>query len=221
MRPLLYRGKRVECPICGAKYRKFLPFGRPVRKNALCPKCGSLERHRRLYLYLREKTGIFKERAVVLHFAPERGLSTVLSSHPKLQYVSTDFEMPQVAVRSDITMLPFETGTFDYVLCCDVLEHVPRDIDAMGELRRVLKQSGCAILRVPLNGKIETDEDLTVTDPVQRRARYGQEDHVRYYGDNIVDRLESVGFRVSMANSMKEFVGRHGLSSEILYVCQP
>lgn len=50
---LFYKYRRrggVECPVCGAKYRKFLPYGYvQPRPNALCPKCLSLERHRLLW----------------------------------------------------------------------------------------------------------------------------------------------------------------------------
>ena len=47
---LFYRGRGAECPVCGAKYRKFLPYGyvRP-RPNALCPRCLSLSPQFRRY----------------------------------------------------------------------------------------------------------------------------------------------------------------------------
>ena len=43
-------GARFYCPICGAWYRSFAPFGLRGRPNARCPGCGSLERHRFLWL---------------------------------------------------------------------------------------------------------------------------------------------------------------------------
>ena len=50
---LFYKGRGAECPVCGAKYRKFMPYGYvQPRPNALCPKCLSLERHRLLWLTL-------------------------------------------------------------------------------------------------------------------------------------------------------------------------
>ena len=56
---LFYKGRGVECPVCGAKYRKFLPYGYvQPRPNALCPKCLSLERHRLLWLYLTRETDL-------------------------------------------------------------------------------------------------------------------------------------------------------------------
>lgn len=44
-----YRGRGVQCPVCGSQYRKFLPYGYVnARPNALCPHCLALERHRLL-----------------------------------------------------------------------------------------------------------------------------------------------------------------------------
>ena len=42
-----------------------------------------------------------------------------------------------------------------------------------------------------------TDEDLTITDSQERTRRFGQHDHVRYYGRrDYIERLKSVGFEV-------------------------
>ncbi|MEQ9007506.1 MAG: SAM-dependent methyltransferase, partial [Ekhidna sp.] len=41
---VFYRGNKVECPVCESRFRKFLPYGRKSRSNALCPKCLALER---------------------------------------------------------------------------------------------------------------------------------------------------------------------------------
>jgi hypothetical protein len=63
------KGNKVECPVCGVKLRKFLPYGRLVsRPNALCPNCLALERHRLMALYLKECTNFFTEKSLkVLH----------------------------------------------------------------------------------------------------------------------------------------------------------
>ena len=36
----------LNCPVCDSSAVAFLPFGLGGRRNALCPTCGSLERHR-------------------------------------------------------------------------------------------------------------------------------------------------------------------------------
>jgi len=53
-------------------------------------------------------------------------------------------------VRADAGQLPFADGVFDWVLALDVLEQrsvVP--IQALGEVRRVLRQGGRLVIRVP------------------------------------------------------------------------
>jgi len=64
-------GKRFKCPICKGTFRKFLPLDAKKRKNAVCPRCGSLERQRLIWMYMKEKTRFFSSKIKVLHFAPE------------------------------------------------------------------------------------------------------------------------------------------------------
>jgi hypothetical protein len=60
LRKWLLRGNNVYCPCCEKYFTTFLPFGKPVRWNAACPDCGSLERHRLIWLFLFENTEILK-----------------------------------------------------------------------------------------------------------------------------------------------------------------
>ncbi len=67
----------------------------------------------------------------------------------------------------------------------------------MGELFRVLKPGGWAILQVPISSVLEkTFEDFSVTSPDDRERIFGQKDHVRIYGKDYTDRLTSAGFKV-------------------------
>ena len=66
------RGNRFEDPINGIRYRKLLPYGRlKSRKNALAPDSMSLERHRLMWLFMKEKTNFFTDNLRFLHIAPE------------------------------------------------------------------------------------------------------------------------------------------------------
>ena len=59
-------------------------------------------------------------------------------------------DLPAVLVsNASIYDLPFPDETFDAVLLSEILEHVERDVDALGEVRRVLKPGGLALLTVP------------------------------------------------------------------------
>lgn len=193
---VFYSGNKVTCPVCQKSYRKFLPYGRVnVRQNALCPGCLSLERHRLIWLYLKERTNFFTEKSDVLHIAPE---ACFIQRFEKLhgdRYITADIESPLAKVKMDIHQIPFEENTFDFVLCNHVLEHVDDDIKAMREINRVLKPGGLAILQIPFFHPIQekTFEDHSITDPVQREKIFGQRDHVRKYGSDYPLRITEAG----------------------------
>ena len=110
MAGLFYRGRGAECPVCGAKYRKFLPYGYVhARANALCPKCLSLERHRLLWLYLTRETDLLTSFPRTLHIAPEvcimRHLKPHFAGHPG-QYVTADLESPLADLHFDVQQIP-------------------------------------------------------------------------------------------------------------------
>jgi len=50
---------------------------------------------------------------------------------------------------ADITSLPFETKSFDHVICSEVMEHIPDESKAAHELVRVLKPGGNLVISVP------------------------------------------------------------------------
>jgi ubiquinone/menaquinone biosynthesis C-methylase UbiE len=52
-------------------------------------------------------------------------------------------------VQADAMRLPFADATFDYVVCSEVLEHLPDDARAAREILRVLKPGGTCIATVP------------------------------------------------------------------------
>jgi SAM-dependent methyltransferase len=140
LRSLFYWGDNFICPICNGHFRKFLTYGLSPRPNALCPRCGSLERHRLIWLYLAEKTNFFTARLKVHHFAPERCFQGRFKSMSNLDYITADLNSPFADRKIDITAIPFEDETFDCVLCSHVLEHVPDDRKAMREIYRILKR---------------------------------------------------------------------------------
>ena len=76
-----------------------------------------------------------------------------------------------------------------------MLEHVQEDKQALREFHRVLKREGWAILLVPITAE-KTSEDSSVVDPSERRRVFGQEDHVRRYGPDYLERLREAGFAV-------------------------
>lgn len=220
-----YAGNKVECPVCGHHYREFLPYGRiNPRRNALCPSCLSLERHRLIWLYLRDKTDFFQQKLDVLHVAPEHCFMKPFEKQHGQKYITADIESPLAKVKMDIHQMPFKDNTFDVVLCNHVLEHVTDDIRAMSEIRRVLKPGGWAIMQIPFFAPVPdvTFEDSGITDKREREKIFGQDDHVRKYGKDYPKRIEMAGLKAVedrfVFELKKDLVFRYGLSShEIIY----
>ncbi len=229
-----FQGEKVICPICKSRFRMFAPFGIPKRENALCPRCGSLERHRLLFLYLKDKLNLFdeKENLRLLHFGPEEALYHIFDKKQNIQYFPCDlvpknynFKGSSQVQKVDISNIPFEENFFDAILCVHVLEHIPDDLHAMAELYRVMKKGGWGILQVPIDDTREhTYEDATITTPKARHKAFGQYDHFRWYGHDYKDRLKSVGFKVVEDDYVKRFSSvelfQFGLiPSEFIYYC--
>ena len=209
VRPLLafwYKGNRYTDPIDGKKFRKFLPYGyENPRENVLSPSTLSLERHRLLWLYLKNKTNFFTSSHKVLHFAPEQAFYKRFKTLTNLEYVTTDLNSPLADVKADICDLPFANNSFGVILCNHVLEHIPDDTSAMKELYRILKPGGWGIFQIPQDLKRGvTFEDDTITDRKERAKIFGQYDHVRIYGRDYFDKLRKVGFTVKEENYTSE-----------------
>src|SRR5699024_8193352 len=140
---LLLKGNRYTDPIDGKSFSMFLPYGYATqRDNVLSPSTLSLERHRLLWLYLKNETDFFSRPYKMLHFAPEQAFYKRFQKMKNLEYVTTDLNSPLAQVKADICDLPFEDNSFDLIFCNHVLEHIPDDHKAMQELFRVLRPNG-------------------------------------------------------------------------------
>ena len=232
----VFAGNAVTCPICNATYSLFGPYGVSKRENARCHNCGSLERDRLIYLFLQEKVVFFNNIDTpvrVLHFAPEKPFYDLFTNMENVDYTPCDL-FPEVypykgktkITKVDITQIPFEDNSFDFVLCNHVLEHVIDDRKAMRELHRVLNKNGNGIFQVPIDYKRETTyEDFSITSPKAREKAFGQDDHVRWYGKDYVLRLQETGFKVNedrfITTFNKDDLFKYGLSStELIYHCK-
>jgi SAM-dependent methyltransferase len=113
-----------------------------------------------------------------------------------------------------------ESGEYDLLIACDVLEHVKDDKLAMREVSRVLRGGGYAILTVPQKDGLEvTYEDPTITDPLERKKHFGQLDHLRFYGQDFPRFLEAAGFQVAVVDEKsfpEAIVKKHVLFPPIL-----
>lgn len=221
IRPLValtLKGNRFTDPIDNKSFRSFLDYGYVVqRKNVLSPSTLSLERHRLLWLYLKNETSFFTKPLKVLHFAPEQCFLKRFRALNNLEYTTTDLLSPIADVKADICNLPFEDNSYDVILCNHVLEHIPDDTKAMQELYRVMKPGGWGVFQVPqdLNRDI-TFEDNTIIDRKERTKIFGQYDHVRIYGRDYFNKLRSIGFKVEEVAYATSFT-----DAEIKKYCLP
>lgn len=189
------------CPICGRQAARFLPFGLGGRPNARCPDCGSLERHRFLWMMLADRTPFFRRRLNVLHTAPEPCLEAPFRAAHGRGYVTLDRFNPAADVQADLTDLPFPDDRFDMVVSSHVLEHVPDDRAALREIARVLKPSGLAVLLFPYDSKGPTREDPAMDTPAKRLAAYGHPYHYRIYGTDTPRRMRDCGLDAAVVAS--------------------
>ena len=140
-----------KSPFCGFHSKNFLPVGidnETIRKyqiigagkrNTTYPKCGSINRFRLVYTYLKDELKIFNTpQQKILHFAPELLLAEKMQNGHFKEYVQADFFAEDQHCNYlnevqciDVQDIPYESETFDLVLCNDVLEHVPDNKKAM------------------------------------------------------------------------------------------
>jgi len=217
-----YKGNKYNCPFCNYSSKKMALLGLefPVIKEksiigagvrqGLCRKCGSTDRERLVYIYLKDQLQIFSNKdKSILHIAPEWNLSKKIDKFGFKNYICGDLQpenYPNYVQKINILDIPYGENTFDLIICNHVLEHIPNDFDAMEELYRVLKMGGQAILQVPISKNLlQTFEDFSVIDPQEREIVFGQCDHVRIYGQDYADRLTFCKFKVKRKNIYKEY----------------
>ena len=200
------------CPVCNFE-GIFGSSGMPIRVGSLCPRCGSLERHRLFYM----KVFAHARNGKTLHFAPEKCLEG------KFREVSEDYQTADLFSFADL-MLDIENidapeNTYDNVICNHVLEHVS-DLKALKEIRRILNKSGNLIISVPQELNIsETIEYPEFQTPIQREKYYRQHDHLRLYGSDFVDRVQNQGFKLieEFRATFEEHIENRLLLSDRIY----
>ncbi|MBX7459047.1 methyltransferase domain-containing protein [Qipengyuania sp. 1NDH17] len=214
------RPEKRSCPIC--QYEGlFGPFGFPVRPEAQCPKCKSLERHRQLALWL-ERDGNKARFAGkrLLHFAPEKAIETLLRPHVE-SYVTADLEPGVAELVINIEQIDMADKSVGVIVCSHVLEHVD-DAKALRELERILTDDGFALLMVPMVHHWEKSFERPAPTVAERIKYFGQFDHIRRYGRDFVERVKDAGFAVEAYSPTPEECIEYGLGlGAVMYVAEP
>ncbi len=199
-RLLLRSPQWVECNLCGWRGSRFADDS--WHRHAMCPRCFAKVRHRltaAAFQYLENfSPQALLENKKILHIAPEKNFARFLRRYAG-KYVTADLNRKKVDLHLDISnMDAVENDSYDLMVACDVLEHVPDDAAALREMHRILHPGGYVVLTVPQKDKLEkTLEDPATTTPRERKQRFGQADHLRIYGADFAQRMTKAGFEVT------------------------
>ena len=130
---------RKCCPICGKESAFFLPYGNPPRKNALCPYCSSLERHRFFYLFLKKVINIDKSKTKVLGINLENKISDSLREIPTVNYYDLESNFKDLGFQSPLKK--YKTNYFDIIFTTDI-NSLYNDIN---KINQIIKSNGLLI----------------------------------------------------------------------------
>lgn len=185
------------CVICN-NASSFSP-GPNGRKNAACSNCGSLERHRALKIINEVVFDDLMRNQVtgkIIEVAPS-GVSRSIFSPYGSNYESFDID-PSADGRdcdfiADLCEMPLANNSVTGFVALHVLEHISNDQQAFQEISRVMAPTGVCILQVPLAEYPQVTQEEFIKDDELRIQRYGQVDHVRLYGEDIIQRMQKNG----------------------------
>jgi SAM-dependent methyltransferase len=219
---LLLRTRPVAprtCNLCGF-HGLFGATGRPPRLDALCPRCGSLERHRLLWLWLEPELTTLP--TPILHFAPEPSVEAKLRASHAGDYTTADLYSAGVDEKLNLESIDRPDHSVGTIIANHVLEHVD-DVATLAEFARILRPDGVLICEIPIvEGWAETYENPAVRGGAQADLHFGQSDHVRFYGADFRDRLRAAGFALSEHTAEGADVIRYGLvRGEKVFIARP
>lgn len=200
-----------HCTVCEHSVDRWLPHPRIADRSPFtamletvgsdltvyqCPACGCNDRDRHLWMYMRA-AGLpeLLPGARLLHIAPERHIETLIERCGPSLYVRGDLIPTRANQRKlDIEDLPFDDDSFDLVICNHVLEHVPNPERSLAEFRRCLQPGGVLIAQTPYSPLLKKSFEINAKpSPEFARLYFGQDDHVRLFGDDIGDIFRNAG----------------------------
>ncbi len=154
-----------------------------------------------------------KRDAEILEIAPKSCLRPQIERRG-WRYMSADLSDPAAMLHADLRQMPVESDRFDAIVCFHVMEHIADDLPAFREIGRMLKPDGFGVICVPLGGNTTLEGA-----PKSEWARlYGQHDHVRLYGMDIVERMRVANLSVTTIDSLNYFssseLDRRGLRGD-------
>ena len=212
---LKFVGNNYKCNICKKEISSFVD----INNDRLCPRCGSLQRTRRLWQIL--DNDFLKKGHKILDFSPSRSIYRLMKKRDYF-YISSDISGDFISdVSYNIKDIDSEDESFNLIICYHILEHIDDDFKAMSELWRILKKGGHCIIQTPYK-EGEIYENESITSPMEREKHFGQADHVRIYSANgLKNRLENAGFKVEIKNYKEKHENINGFNdTEAVLICE-
>lgn len=199
------------CAVCGQKIAQWIPHPRVNNRSPFmmlmqaigskleryqCPSCSCNDRDRHLWLYMKA-AGLLQDLRGkrILHIAPETTLEPRLRAMEPLEYIGGDL-FPKTARHQKVNVqaLQFPDAHFDLIICNHVLEHVDDPTQALREFRRCLTPTGHLVAQTPYSPLLKHTFEVNIpVAPDFSTLYYGQDDHVRLFGADIVKYFREAG----------------------------
>jgi SAM-dependent methyltransferase len=199
---------KENCRVCGWKGNAFDAIATLgyLRRNARCPGCGSLERHRAMIEFL-EREGWVSNGASCLDIGGIPPFRSWFETQG-VRYVSLSLGDPAM-VCMNIQQMGFADDWFDLVLDSHVLEYVNDYRQALSEMWRVLRPGGKMLLTESyLFGQPDTEE-FGGPEPAATFM-------VRRFGDDLLGLLEESGFQTRRW----DYTGRNDCHGDYFFLCE-
>lgn len=200
------------------------------REHLVCPTCHFSNRFRATVQIINQAYGFLKtgpiyltENTTMLYYFLKQAFNPALIGS---EFLGDTCELGGVhngILNQDLTKLTFASGSFNSVLCFDVLEHVPDYEVAFTEIYRVLKGEGVFLFTVPFisnrysnNTRATIDKDGTIThhQPALFHGDPLNQDGIlcfQEFGWEMLDLLRKIGFsNVAAIDYWSKFYGYLG-----------
>lgn len=179
-----------------AIYNKVHIVGGGIRA-CQCPECGSIDRGRWIDYILSQYTDAYTNKeAHILHIAPEIGIPDRIKKTGNHNYITGDLAMEGVDVFMDVTDIPFKNDWFDIVIMNHVISYIEDEEKAIGELLRVMKDTGILIISFPICMEYESTVEKNGLDNDASFEEFGTEGNCRMYGADYIKRMEKYGIEI-------------------------
>jgi len=159
-------------------------------------------------------------------FAAEDCIKLWFNRHD-FHFTTADLLSKDANIIIDIQDIPFSNAVWSFITCNHVLEHVTDYRKALSELHRVLRDDGILEIIVPADkNQSTTIEDKSIILEKDRKEKYGQEDHLRLFGNDFLNILRESGFAVEviegnkMPEKIRPVIGPSIFDDNRMYICR-